>query len=162
VFRRVSSGRRLRRNVSAVNPANSRWGCLAGFCRVVRCGRRKDCCSSSNGQADFNRQLGYSHIRRIGPRSVTVRRTGIQAGSSPVSEPPCTTDDRRIADLCRAEALWDRLKFQRGLHVVNSLPESASAPTGRRTLTDVFTSRAARPIVRFYGSRSHPYGRRRQ
>jgi hypothetical protein len=70
------------------------------------------------------------------------------------------TDDRRIADLCRAEVLWDRLKFQRGLHAVNSLPESAPASTVRRTLTDVLTPRAARPIVRFYGSRSHPYRRR--
>jgi hypothetical protein len=72
------------------------------------------------------------------------------------------TDDRRIADLCRAEVLWDRLKFQRGLHAVNSLPESASASTVRRTLMDVLTPRAARPIIPFYGSRSHPYGRRRQ
>jgi hypothetical protein len=71
------------------------------------------------------------------------------------------TDDRRIADMWRAEALWDRLKFQRGLHAVNSLPESAAASSMRRTLTDVFTPRTARPIVRFYGNRSHPYGRRR-
>ena len=69
-------------------------------------------------------------------------------------------DDRRIADLCRAEALWDRLKFQRGLNAVNSLPESAPAPTMRRTLMDVLTPRTARPIVHFYGSRSHPYRHR--
>ena len=69
-------------------------------------------------------------------------------------------DDRRIADLRRAEALWDRLKFQRGLNAVNSLPESAPASTMRRTLMDVLTPRTARPIVHFYGSRSHPYRHR--